>query len=159
MAKKKNLSIYQAAEKAVKANSVSITVKELKKYVNKRKPKKTSVKRIKSPKTRNAGKWTEGQFWSFIRAVLRNKSRWWIPRLNALKNARRSNQSVNRRLKWEFQCKTCKNWYPQKNMEVHHTIEAGSLKSAQDLPGFVERLFAETGWVCLCKTCHKKEHE
>src|SRR5207302_9157165 len=113
------------------------------------------AKRIISPKTRNGGKWTEGQFWSFIRASLRSKSRWWLPRLNALKLARRKSQSKNKRLKWEFLCTKCLKWHPQKNMEVHHSIEAGSLKCANDLPGFVERLFAENGWVCLCKNCHK----
>lgn len=120
--------------------------------------KKAVTKRIKAPKTRNDGTWTESQFWGFIRSALRNKSRWWKPRLNALKKARRTSQSGNKRLKWEFQCFKCNNWFAQKNVEVHHTIEAGSLKNSMDLPGFVERLFAETGWVCMCKTCHKNEH-
>lgn len=121
--------------------------------------KKKVTKKIKSPKTRNAGKWTESQFWSFIRSALRNKSRWWLPRLNALKEARRNSQSTNKRLKWEFQCANCKNWFPQKEVEIHHLIEAGSLKSAEDLPGFVTRLFAEEGWLCVCKKCHKEYHE
>lgn len=121
--------------------------------------KKKKIKRIVAPKTRNCNSWTESQFWGFIRASLRSKSRWWKPRLNALTKARRKSQSKNKRLKWEFLCNTCKNWYPQKMIKVHHSIEVGSLKCAQDLPGFVERLFAETGWICLCKECHKKEHE
>jgi hypothetical protein len=116
------------------------------------------AKRVLVAKTRNGGTQTESAFWSFIRSALRNKSRFWVPRVNALKAARRPSQSSNKKLKWEFQCSRCLDYHPQKNMEVHHEIEAGSLKCASDLPGFVERLFVETGWVCLCKPCHLSYH-
>ena len=120
----------------------------------KKEPKIIKAKREKLPKTRNAGTWTETTFWSMIRSALRSKSRWWLPRLNALKKARRSSQSSNKRLKWEFLCFKCKDWFPQTEVEIHHMVEAGSLKKAEDLPGFVERLFAEEGWECVCKGCH-----
>lgn len=123
--------------------------------------KKRAVKKSKKQlvaRTRNGGKFTEAAFWQFIRAALRNKTRFWYPRLKCLQDARRPSQSSNKRLKWEFQCSECKVWFPQKGVEVHHTIEAGSLKSFADLPGFAERLFAETGWVCVCRECHKKIH-
>lgn len=110
-------------------------------------------------KTRNGGTMTESAYWSFIRSALRNKSRFWIPRLDALKAARRPSQSNNKKLKWEFKCSECQDYFPQKEVEIHHKIEAGSLKCAEDLPKFVERLFAETGWECLCKKCHLKEHK
>lgn len=121
------------------------------------KKKKARVTRV--PKTRNAGKWTESQFWQAIRAALRQKSRFWTPRLKALEKAKRPNQSTNKRLKWEFQCSKCKNWFPAKSVEVHHSVPAGSLNCYADLPGFVERLFAEEGWEVICRICHKKEHE
>lgn len=113
---------------------------------------------IRVPKTRNNGEWTESMFWQMIRAALRNKSRWWKPRLAALAKARRPSQSKNKRLKWEFQCCKCTEWFPQTQVQVHHAIEAGKLNSSADLAGFVERLFAETGWECVCKACHSEIH-
>ena len=128
--------------------------------VKKRRVKKVAKKRIsRVVKTRNHGTMTEAAFWQFIRAALRNKSRWWKPRLKALEQARRANQSSNKRLKWEFQCCKCLDWHPQTQVEVHHSVPAGSLSCAEDLPGFVERLFAETGWECICKNCHREEHK
>lgn len=70
--------------------------------------------------------------------------------------ARRDNQSDNKRLKYEYQCSICKEWYPDKNIEVDHLIPAGSLRSGDDLKGFVERLFCEKeGLRVLCKPCHR----
>lgn len=134
-----------------------------KKNVNKvpKSRKKTVRKRMsKAPvyKARNGGTMTESAFWQMVRATLRSKTRFWLPRLNALKAAKRPSQSLNKRLKWEYQCSECKRWLPQSVIEVHHSIEVGSLLCAEDLPRFVENLFSETGWVCLCKDCHKKEH-
>lgn len=57
--------------------------------------------------------------------------------------------------KYEYQCKTCSNWYDAKNIEVNHIVPAWSLKCYDDLPWFVERLFAEEWWYeVLCKKCH-----
>lgn len=122
--------------------------------------RKTPVKRrVTVERTRNGGLLTEAAFWQMIRSTLRNKTRFWYPRLKCLQNSRRQNQSSNKRLKWEFQCFNCTKWFPQKEVEVHHSVEAGTLKCYNDLPGFVERLFAEEGWICLCRECHKQIHE
>lgn len=112
-----------------------------------------------APKTRNAGKWSEGEFWQMIRAALRNRTRFWAPKLKALAEARRPSQSSNKRLKWEFQCNRCKKWFPQKNIQVHHTVPAGSLRNGDDLKPFVENLFCEEGFEVVCKPCHKEEHK
>jgi hypothetical protein len=109
----------------------------------------------KVARTRNANTWTEAQFWGRIRSQLRKLSMYWIPRKEALEAVRRPNQSNNKKLKWEYQCSDCKNWFRQDGVEVHHDIEAGSLKCAEDLPGFVTRLFVENGWKVLCVACHK----
>lgn len=71
--------------------------------------------------------------------------------------ARRPNQSDNKRLKWEYQCNHCKQWFPEKEIQVDHVIECGSLKSADDLVGFLERLTPEdvNAYQVLCKPCHK----
>lgn len=108
------------------------------------------------PKTRNGGTWTESQFFGMIRAALRNKSRFWIPIQNALKEARRKYRGENKRQKWEYLCSECSCYFPKNNVEVHHSIAVGSLTCFEDLPGFVERLFAEDGYEVVCKECHVK---
>lgn len=115
-----------------------------------KKPKKEKV-----PRTRNAGTMTESAFWSWIRSALRQKSRWWKPIQNTKKAARRPYKGANKRQKFEYQCEMCEDWFPDKNVEVDHIVPAGSLKSSDDLKGFVERLFCEAeGLRVLCKDCH-----
>jgi len=94
-------------------------------------------------------------FWSMIRATLRNKSRWWKPIALCKQKAKRKYTGVNKRQRWEYQCAKCKKWWAEKNINVDHIIPAGSLQCANDLPGFVERLFVEVeGLQVLCSNCH-----
>jgi len=83
----------------------------------------------------------------------------YLPMKVCLLAARRPSRSKNKRLKWEFQCAHCKHWYPRQGVQIDHKVGAGSLKSFEDLPGFVERLFCEDpkGYQILCKECHKAE--
>lgn len=112
-------------------------------------PKKSTVK------PRNAGTMTESAFWGFIRAGLRQKSRWWKPVSLCKQNARRNYKGPNKRQKYEYQCNYCKKWFADKNINVDHIIPAGTLTCANDLPGFVERLFCEVeGLQVLCSGCH-----
>jgi len=114
--------------------------------------KKVIIKKIKP---RNAMSMSESAFWSFIRAALRQKSRWWKPITLAKQNAKRVYKGPNRRQKFEYQCNICKNWFPDKEVNIDHIIPAGSLSCANNLPGFVERLFVEVeGLQCLCTNCH-----
>ena len=113
------------------------------------------AKRILVPKTRCAGSMSEAAFWSFIRSALRQKSRWWKPISVCKLNARRDYKGPSKRQKYEYQCKKCKVWTTEKNINVDHIIGAGALNCAQDLPGFVERLFCEQeNLQVLCVTCH-----
>jgi hypothetical protein len=115
--------------------------------------KKPRSQRI--PRTRAGGEMTEAQFWSFLRANIRLASRKWAPRRLVLKACRRPSESDNKRLKFEHQCAECKNWFPQKQVEVDHIVPVGRLLAFDDLPGFVERLFCEPdGLVVLCEQCH-----
>lgn len=108
-----------------------------------------------APKTRNSGTLTESAFWSFIRSTLRQKSRWWKPVSECKQKAKRAYKGSNKRQKFEYQCNHCKNWYAEKNINVDHIIPAGTLTCANDLPGFVERLFVEVdNMQCLCTECH-----
>lgn len=120
-----------------------------------KKSKTTTKRSTRIPRTRNANTMTEAQFWSMIRSALRNKSRWWKPITNCKLHARRRNQGKNKRLKWEYQCAKCKNWFPEKEVAVDHIIPAGSLQGYEDLPEFVKRLFCEEdGLQVLCNDCH-----
>lgn len=113
------------------------------------------AKRKSAPKTRNSGTMTESAFWSFIRSGLRQKSRWWKPISECKAKTKRTYKGPIKRQKFEYQCNQCKNWYPDKQVNVDHICPAGSLNSAQDLPGFIERLFCEVDNLqLLCECCH-----
>jgi 5-methylcytosine-specific restriction endonuclease McrA len=117
--------------------------------------KKKTVRRTAAPKTRNAGTMSESAFWTFIRSALRQKSRWWKPITECKLKARRPYKGVNRRQKFEYQCNTCKKWFPDKEINVDHIVGAGSLNCSADLAGFVDRLFCEQDNLqVLCETCH-----
>jgi 5-methylcytosine-specific restriction endonuclease McrA len=121
-------------------------------------PVKKKAKKKTSPKTRNAGTLTESAFWGFIRSGLRQKSRWWKPITQCKMSSRRSYKGPNKRQKFEYLCNVCNDWFPDKEINVDHIIPAGSLQCANDLPGFVERLFVEVeGLQVLCSTCHNKK--
>ena len=107
------------------------------------------------PKTRAGGKWTEAAFWGFLRSGLRQMSRRWPPLVELVNAVRRPSQSANKRQKWEYQCAECRGWFPRKGVEVDHVEPCGSLRSLQDIAGFVERLFCEPeGLRVLCEGCH-----
>ena len=111
-----------------------------------------------APKTRNAATMTESAFWGFIRSALRQKSRWWKPIAQAKTKAKRSYKGPNKRQRFEYQCAECLAWFPDKKINVDHIIPAGTLRCANDLPGFVERLFCEVDNLqVLCTTCHDKK--
>ena len=122
----------------------------MKKKATVRKPRANAA-----PKTRNNGTLTESAFWSFIRSGLRQKSRWWKPITQCKLNAKRTYKGPNKRQKFEYQCNSCKKWFAEKNINVDHIEPAGSLNCANDLPGFVERLFCEVDNLqVLCSECH-----
>lgn len=119
---------------------------------------KTKKPRKTVNKPRCAGTMTESAFWSFIRSALRQKSRWWKPISLAKTKARRTYKGPNKRQRYEYQCNECKLWFPDKHVNVDHIVPAGSLMKADDLPGFVERLFCEVDALqVLCTTCHDKK--
>ena len=118
--------------------------------------KKTVKSRV--AKTRNAGTMSEAAFWGFIRSTLRQKSRWWKPIGEAKQKAKRAYKGRGNQRKWEYQCAVCLNWFADKEINVDHIIPAGTLRCANDLPGFVERLFCEVDNLqVLCSTCHNKK--
>ncbi len=124
----------------------------MKKNATKRRAK---IPRAKVVKVRNAGTMTESAFWSFIRSALRQKSRWWKPITECKMKARRAYKGPSKRQKFEYQCNSCKAWFPEKQINVDHIKPAGSLNCKEDLAGFVERLFCELDNLqVLCESCH-----
>lgn len=120
-------------------------------------PKKRRATTVLS---RNAGTWTESQYFSKIRSALRNAFRYWKPIQLAYEIASRPSQSSNKRLKKEYQCNHCKEWFPRKEVECDHIIECGSLKSLEEISQFIQRLSIEdiSGFQILCKSkCHKEK--
>jgi len=122
--------------------------------MTRKKTKRVTKKKV-VVKPRNAGTMTESAFWSFIRSALRQKSRWWKPITQCKMKARRAYKGPNKRQKFEYQCKQCTNWFAEKNINVDHIVPVGTLRCANDLPGFVERLFCEADNLqVLCSKCH-----
>jgi 5-methylcytosine-specific restriction endonuclease McrA len=117
--------------------------------------KKVVVRKSRVVKTRNNGTMSESAFWSFIRSALRQKSRWWKPITQCKLEAKRAYKGPLKRQKFEYQCNHCKGWFPEKKINVDHTYPVGALNCAEDLPGFVERLFCEVDKLqILCSDCH-----
>lgn len=117
------------------------------------------MKRGKSPKTRNAGTMTEAAFFSWLRSGLRRHFRYWKPIQQARIAARRKYEGENKRRKWIYICNHCNREFMGSEVQVDHIIPAGSLRSLDDIKGFVERLASEdpNNYQVLCKECHKKK--
>ena len=112
----------------------------------------------KAIKTRNAGTMTESEYFGMLRSLLRRASMRWIPMKQALEAARRPSQSSNLRLKWEYQCAECKQWFPESKIQKDHIEPCGTLKTLEDLPAFISKLLPENPdeFQILCKdVCHK----
>lgn len=122
--------------------------------------RRTKIPRAKSVKTRNSKTMTDVQFFQWIRQILRKASMYWKPISEVKKEAQVVYKGPNKRRKYSYICSECRKEYASTEVNVHHKIECGSLKTFDDLPGFVERLFTEKeNLVVLCKTCHDAEHK
>jgi len=76
--------------------------------------------------------------------------------MQAKESARRKNQSSNKRMKWEYQCNICKQWFPDKEIQIDHIIPVGKLNCMEDIVPFIERLVVEKeGFQVLCRDCHQ----
>lgn len=117
--------------------------------------KKKATRANAAPKTRASNTMSDGEFFSFIRSALRQKSRWWKPKLEVKMAARRPYKGQNKRQRFEYQCNICKDWFIERLISIDHILPVGSLRSAEDLPEFVERLFCEKeNLQCVCAKCH-----
>lgn len=116
-----------------------------------RRPKTNRV-----PRTRASGEWTEAAFWNFIRSGLRQTSRRWPPRYDALKDARIPYEGEDKRRKWVYLCAICHEGFLSTEVNVDHIVPCGKLKSWIDMAVFSKKLFCEKdGLRVLCKSCHQ----
>lgn len=112
-------------------------------------------KTMRVPRTRAGSEWTEAAFWGFIRSGLRQTSKRWPPRRQALIDARVPYIGGNKRRKWGYICAACNGEFKGTEVQVDHIVPCGTLKSWKELAIFAERLFCETdGLRVLCKSCH-----
>ena len=119
------------------------------------KPRKNAA-----PKIRNAGTMSEVAFFQWIRQILRKASLYWKPVSQVRKEAQVIYKGPNKKRKYSYICSSCKKEFPATEINVHHKIECGSLKTFNDLPGFVEKLFCEKESLSvICKKCHNQEHK
>jgi len=99
-------------------------------------------------KTRCGGAWTEARYFSFIRNALRAAFRKYPPKYEATAEAK-----IGRN---QYVCAHCEEVFGAKDVQVDHIVPCGSLKTYDDLPAFVERMFCEKdGFQVLCKPCHQ----
>lgn len=110
-------------------------------------------------RTRNAGTMTESMYWSAIRSALRKAFRYWKPAQKAKVLARRKYKGKNKRQKYEYQCAKCKEWFKEKEVQIDHIVEVGSLRCYEDLVEFLKRLTPEDvkAFQILCLKCHKEK--
>jgi hypothetical protein len=119
-----------------------------------------TAKKIKVPRverTRNAGSMTEAEYFSRVRSALRNAFKFWKPMQAVLKKNSRPSQSLNKKLKTEYQCAACGGWFPRKEVQIDHIVECGSLRTYEDIAPFLQRLTLEdpNAYQILCKKHHK----
>jgi 5-methylcytosine-specific restriction endonuclease McrA len=119
--------------------------------------KKKITKRKSVERNRNGGKWSESEYWGKLRSAIRNAYKYWHPMTIALNNA--SRPSKNPKLKKEYQCATCKEWFKRTDVQIDHIIPCGSLKCFEDIEGFITRMTTEdpNDFQILCKPHHKEK--
>lgn len=121
-----------------------------------RKTRKIKARRARVPKTRNGNTLTEAQYWQKIRHALRHAFRFWKPMMTALKKAERPYSGPNKRLKKEYQCAHCGQWFPRTQVQIDHKVPCGSLNGYDDIPQFIKNLTPESpdAFQVLCKKDH-----
>lgn len=114
-------------------------------------------KKQRVARTRAGQRWTESRFFSFIRSALRASAMRYPVKFDALNAVKRSKPAGRPgKHRFEYQCASCSEHFPQSEVAVDHIIPAGSLKSFEDLGPFAEKLFCEVdGLQILCNPCHQ----
>lgn len=114
------------------------------------------VGKMRTPPYKELPDWSEAKFFGFIRSGLRAKFSRWPPKYEVLTLASRPYKGENKRQKKEYQCSECNLWWVKTSVEVDHIVPCGSLRTFDDLPSFVARMFVGVDKLrVVCKDCHK----
>jgi 5-methylcytosine-specific restriction endonuclease McrA len=140
--------------KGVKKRARNDTSSKARKTIKRKRAQKSRV-----VKTRNGGTLTEAQYWQKIRHALRHAFRFWKPMMVALKKAERPYNGPNKRLKKEYQCAECKQWFPRTQVQIDHIIPCGTLNCDADVAQFIRNLTPESpdAFQILCKKDHAEK--
>lgn len=107
--------------------------------------------------TRNFHTMTEAEYFSMILSALRRTTRYWRPATEAMKKASRPSESSNKRIKTEYQCNHCKEWFKGGDIQKDHIIPCGGINSYAKIVPWLKKAHIEdlSGFQILCKPCHK----
>ena len=132
--------------------------------VSRRKARRTPKKKVANPRvprTRNGGTWTEAEYWTRVRSALRKAFADWKPAKDAIRAATRPNtrRETHPRRQIEAVCESCHEPFWLEEVQADHVVPCGSLRSADDLAGFLARLTPENvdAFQCVCKACHNEK--
>lgn len=107
------------------------------------------------PREYNGGTYTKAQMFGRIRSVLRQGFRYWAPFKLALDYA--EDGKVGRAK--AYRCAACGQRFKRVDVQVDHVEPCGTLRSFDDINGFVRRLLVEFSpgvtHQVLCKGCHQ----
>jgi len=105
--------------------------------------------------------WTDGRIKGFITSVLRGGYRRWPPKYETLKEAQTGKKinELTKRMGMHYKCKSCKNEYPAKQVQVDHIKPVVDAKVGfTSWDEFIERLYCtKDNLQVLCKMCHDKK--
>ena len=102
------------------------------------------------------GTWSESKYKSFVRSGMRMLWTKWPVKFMVLLEARRAYKGPNKQQKWEYRCASCKQWCMQKNIQVDHIEDIGTITSKCTFYEVVSRFLSEPDNLqVLCKPCHK----
>lgn len=109
---------------------------------------KKPFKRQLVPRTHDMGTKTKSEFFGLFRSAIRKI---WMYSKIRQEAVRRAKVSPN-----QYLCANCNGRFKSKEIEVDHTIPAGSLKEFEDFSPFIEKMFQENIDLLevVCKPCH-----
>ena len=115
----------------------------------------------RAARTRNANTMTEAEYWGKVRSALRKAFAYWKPAQAVLKQAEcgtRVNPKTGRHKK-VYLCIACLKTGFREEMHIDHIDPCGSLRSADDVAPFLERLTCEdsSNYQLLHKACHQEK--
>lgn len=108
--------------------------------------------------TRASGTKTEAEMAAFILSILRRGTKFWKPKMDKKLEGRRPSESSNKKLKWEYHCEQCNEWFPESNIEIDHIVNCGGISGLDWLdkikPWIIKAYIEIDGYQRLCKQCH-----